>query len=32
MKRELYLKIPGCICNIGDKLDLLGKPVISISL
>ena len=31
MKRDLYLKIPGCICNIGDKVDILGKPIISIS-
>jgi len=32
MKEELYLKIPGRICIIGDKVDLLGKPVIAMAI
>ena len=32
MKEEIYLKIPGRICIIGDKVDLLGKPVIAMAI
>jgi mevalonate kinase len=32
MKEEIHLKIPGRICIIGDKVDLLGKPVIAMAI
>ena len=32
MKEEIYLKVPGRICIIGDKVDLLGKPVIAMAI
>ncbi|NVM17369.1 MAG: hypothetical protein HWN80_06600 [Candidatus Lokiarchaeota archaeon] len=32
MKEEISLKIPGRICIIGDKVDLLGKPVIAMAI
>ncbi len=32
MKKEIFLKTPGRICIIGDKVDLLGKPVIAMAI
>ncbi len=32
MKNSLSLKIPGRICILGDKVDLLGKPVIAMAI
>jgi mevalonate kinase len=32
MKNEIFLEIPGRICIIGDKVDLLGKPVIAMAI
>lgn len=32
MKTEINLEIPGRICIIGDKVDLLGKPVIAMAI
>lgn len=32
MKERISLKIPGRICILGDKVDLLGKPVIAMAI
>ncbi len=32
MKNKVSLKIPGRICILGDKVDLLGKPVIAMAI
>jgi galactokinase len=32
MKDRVFLKIPGRICILGDKVDLLGKPVIAMAI
>ena len=32
MNKEIYLEIPGRICIVGDKVDLLGKPVIAMAI
>ena len=32
MKEKVSLKIPGRICILGDKVDLLGKPVIAMAI
>jgi galactokinase len=32
IKKELFLEIPGRICIIGDKVDLLEKPVIAMAI
>jgi len=32
MKDKVYLNIPGRICLMGDKIDLLGKPVIAMAI
>ena len=32
MKDKVFLKIPGRICILGDKVDLLGKPVIAMAI
>lgn len=32
MKDKVYLNIPGRICLMGDKVDLLGKPVIAMAI
>jgi mevalonate kinase len=32
MKNEIYLEIPGRICILGDKVDLLEKPVIAMAI
>ncbi|MBY9019589.1 MAG: hypothetical protein KGD67_00930 [Candidatus Lokiarchaeota archaeon] len=32
MNKEISLEIPGRICIIGDKVDLLGKPVIAMAI
>ncbi len=32
MNKEISLEIPGRICIVGDKVDLLGKPVIAMAI
>ena len=32
MKKKISLKVPGRICLMGDKVDLLGKPVIGMAI
>jgi galactokinase len=32
MNKEIFLEIPGRICIVGDKVDLLGKPVIAMAI
>ncbi len=32
MKRKVTVKVPGRICLMGDKVDLLGKPVIGMAI
>ena len=32
MNKKISLKIPGRICILGDKIDLLGKPVIAMAI
>ncbi len=32
MKNKVSIKTPGRICILGDKVDLLGKPVIAMAI